>query len=214
MLVIDMPHSFIFDFDGTIADTARTLLMIIRLIHKEYRFGYVRDEEIEFYRGLTGEEVLKQLGIPLFRIPLVLRRILRELNKQIHLQKPFEGWHETLAGLKNQENQLFILSSNSASNIQAFLTHHQMRAYFDGVFSGASVFGKAQVLRKMMKAKGINPQTAYFVADETRDVGAAKKVGIQMVCVTWGFNNKTILQKMNPEYMIDSPNELLSISYQ
>ncbi|HDN26076.1 MAG TPA: carotenoid oxygenase [Thioploca sp.] len=206
-----MPHSFIFDFDGTIADTSHSILTIIRHIHKEYHFKYVRDEEIEFYRGLTGEEVLKRLEILLFRIPPVLRRLRGELNKQIHLQKPFEGWHETLAGLKNQGNKLFILSSNSASNIRTFLTHHQMKDYFDGVFSGSSVFGKAQVLRRMMETKGISPQTGYFVADETRDVDAAKKVGIQMVCVTWGFNNKTILQQMNPEYMIDSPNELLSI---
>jgi phosphoglycolate phosphatase len=209
---IDMPtQSFIFDFDGTLADTYHTSLKIMRQIHKEYCFKYIHDEEREFYRGLTAQQIFKQLGISRLHIPFVLRRARRELNKHIHQQQPFAGWHETLASLKNQGNQLFIVSSNSASNILTFLNNHQMRDYFDAIDSGTSLFGKARIIRRMIKNSGINPQTAYYIADETRDVEAAKKAGIQMISVTWGYNNKTILEKMNPEYLIDSPKELISL---
>jgi phosphoglycolate phosphatase-like HAD superfamily hydrolase len=204
-------HSFIFDFDGTLADTANTNLMIIRQFHKEYDLKYVHNDDIEFYRGLTAQEIFKQLKIPKFRIPFILRRARRELSKHIHQQQPFAGWHETLASLKSQGDRLFILSSNSASNILTFLNNHQMRDYFDAIDSGTSLFGKARSLKKMIKTQRINPQTAYYIADETRDIEAAKKVGIPMISVTWGYNNKTILKKMNPEYLIESPNELLSL---
>lgn len=55
--------NLIFDFDGTIADTFPVYLKVMRDIHKEYNFKYIEDDEIELYRGMTAQEVLKHLGI-------------------------------------------------------------------------------------------------------------------------------------------------------
>lgn len=50
-----------------------------------------------------------------------------------------------------------------------------------------------------------------YVGDETRDVEAAKKVGVKVIAVTWGINSEKILRKQNPDYLIVKPKELIEV---
>jgi len=38
-----------------------------------------------------------------------------------------------------------------------------------------------------------------FVGDKTRDIEAAKKAGIRMAAVTWGYNSRRSLDAMKPD---------------
>ena len=51
----------------------------------------------------------------------------------------------------------------------------------------------------------------YFVGDEVRDIEAGKKVGINTIAVSWGYNTKSALDKEHPDYLIDFPLELEKI---
>ena len=79
---------------------------------------------------------------------------------------------------------------------------------FDFVYSGSSIFGKDRVIRKVLKSLDIPLSNAIYVGDETRDVEAAKAVGIAIIAVSWGFNSKKILEARHPDYLIESVNEL------
>ena len=49
------------------------------------------------------------------------------------------------------------------------------------------------------------------MCDEVRDIEAARKSGIKSVAVTWGYNSKDALLKENPDFLINSPDELRNI---
>jgi len=53
----------------------------------------------------------------------------------------------------------------------------------------------------------------YFVGDEIRDMEAGKKAKVKTVAVSWGYNTAESLQKENPDYLIDSPQELEKIIF-
>jgi phosphoglycolate phosphatase-like HAD superfamily hydrolase len=49
------------------------------------------------------------------------------------------------------------------------------------------------------------------VCDEVRDIEAAKKSGIKSIAVAWGYNTKDALIKENPDFLVNSPDELINI---
>ena len=51
----------------------------------------------------------------------------------------------------------------------------------------------------------------YYIGDETRDITAAKKSQWMSVAVTWGYHSKSALSLFQPDYMIDHPQELLTL---
>lgn len=119
-----------------------------------------------------------------------------------------EGIKETLQALHQQDCCLGILTSNAVSNIERYLSHHQIRE-FDFIYGGSSLFGKARLLRKVMKSHNIAPQQACYIGDETRDIEAAKACNIRSVAVSWGFNSPEILAEYAPDYVIHHPIDLL-----
>lgn len=48
-----------------------------------------------------------------------------------------------------------------------------------------------------------------YVGDEVRDIDAAKAVGLISVAVCWGFNSRFALEKAQPSFIADNPEELL-----
>ena len=49
------------------------------------------------------------------------------------------------------------------------------------------------------------------MGDEIRDIDAAKKTGIKVIAVGWGFNSQEALAAQNPNFLIERPQELIEI---
>lgn len=202
--------ALIIDFDGTIADTFSLYIQIMREIHVSFKFKYISDTSIPLYRGMTAREVMRSLNISRLRIPVIAQKIRSESGKYIAEQSVFPHLKAVLKQLKSNGHRLFILSSNSEENIRTFLEKNQAN-YFDDIFSDSSIFGKVHILKKMLKEKNINPKHAYYIGDETRDIEAAKRNKIKIISVSWGYNDRKILERMEPDHLIDHPEELLEL---
>lgn len=62
-----------------------------------------------------------------------------------------------------------------------------------------------------MKQQKINKNKIIYVCDEIRYIEAAEKLEIKIIAVTWGYNNKNALEKENPDFIIDAPEDLENI---
>lgn len=71
------------------------------------------------------------------------------------------------------------------------------------------LFSKKDNILEIKEIKFIDDNNVVYIGDETRDVEAAKKVGIEIISVCWGFNYKEILQTLNPNFIVESPEEIL-----
>ena len=116
---------------------------------------------------------------------------------------------EVLETLKKENFMLGILTSNSKDNVQEFLKKNDMDV-FDWVYAERSLFGKARKLDKIIKKQKLKKEETIYVADEIRDIEAAKKSQIKIMAVTWGFNAKAGLAKYRPDFLLDHPKELLT----
>jgi len=199
----------IFDFDGTIADTFRVSIGIFERMTK--RNDNFSEAEIEHLRGLSGLQVVRELRIRPWLVPFMLirgRSMMRRSLKKIAI---FEGIKPLIIDLHKRGVPLYITSSNSTGNILKFLQTHDMDRYFVRVYGNVGLFGKARALRQVLKTNQLRPEQVTYIGDETRDIEAAKHVGIRSVAVTWGFNSAALLKTHEPDALAKTSAELAKI---
>lgn len=201
----------IFDFDGTIADTHDALVEITNRLAGEFGYKPVNQEKLLQLKNLSSRDIVKQSEISILKIPFLLKKIKLELGKQIKNLQPVSGLAKALCELKQEGYQLGIITSNEKSNVIDFLKENNLEEVFDFIYSGIAIFGKDKIMAKFIKNNGLRKSQAIYVGDETRDIEAAKKSGMSVIAVSWGFNSAAILAKHQPNFLIHHPREILEV---
>jgi len=205
-----MTKVIIFDFDGTLADTIDILLSITNRLSAEFGFKSATKEELAQLSNLNSWQILQYSGISIFKFPLLIRRLKAELHNQVPHIQLFPGIKEVLLELKKRGFQLGIITSNSRENVLGALEKNGLQDTFTFIYSG-STFGKHKVINKWLRIENIHTEKVVYVGDEIRDIDAAKKTGIKVIAVGWGFNSPQALAAQNPNFLIEHPQELIEI---
>lgn len=206
----------IFDFDGTIADTFQSMVEISNHLAGEFNFKRIEAHKLADYKDKTSQEMLKLLNVSILKVPRIALRAKKELNKKMHTIKPVKGLKEILWEIKSlspdgkQGYKMGILTSNSLENVNKFLKNHDLDL-FDFVLTSSRFWGKNYGLKKLILQKGYAPRDILYIGDETRDIEAARKCGISVAAVTWGYNSFQALKNFRPDYILHSPQELLQL---
>jgi len=201
----------IFDFDGTIANTLDSIIDIMNGLADEFGFRKIQENDVEYLRGKNPKEILKHLGISLFKLPFVIRKARQEMNSHIAALNLSVELLPILKILKKNGYQLEIVTTNTKDNVKKILEANELLNSFDFIYTANKVFGKDRTISKILKKKNMDKSNVYFVCDEVRDIQAGKKVGIKTIAVSWGYNTKTAPLKEKPDYVIDSPMDLEKI---
>ena len=197
----------IFDFDGTISDSHDAMVSVYHSIAR--KFGY-QEIAVDVIRNQSSRQSLREMGIPLYKVPSIVREARRQFQTHVHALRPIVGVPEALRDIKGLGFQIGILTSNSSENVDHFLKRNELEL-FDFISTDAGMFSKGRILKKIIKSRGILHQEAIYVGDETRDVEAAQKAGIPIVAVGWGLNSKASLMKCKPDFIVDQPGELTAL---
>ncbi len=204
-----MAATLIFDFDGTIADS---FPLIVELFYELTGQPAITDQQrINRLRQLSLRQVLKELDVPLLRMPMLLMRGKARMHQRIGEVKPFPGIEKALRALRDDGHRLFILSSNSEANIRSFLQKEHIAEYFEHVQGGAGVLHKASALKKIMHKYDLDPAKSFYIGDEVRDIIAAHKIDVRIVSVAWGFNGREALAAHEPFALLYRPAELVDL---
>lgn len=199
----------IFDFDGTIADSLGLVVEIYRQLTNDTR--QLTPAEYEALRKLPAQKVARSIGVPLWRIPFLVRKGRKIMHSRLNEVQVFEGLPQALERLQEQGCTLRIVTSNSAGNVQKFLNDHDLSEYFSDIVGDVGLFNKAKVLRKIIKNDRLDAAQSYYVGDEARDIIASKKAGIRIVSVSWGYNHEDLLRDLQPYAIARTPHELVNI---
>lgn len=204
-------RALVFDFDGTIADTLGETRKIFNAIAPDYGIRTVDEHEVPKLRHLSLKEILKELNIPKRRVLPLITRGTRMMKKNIDRLQLIPGMKEALLELRNHSDNLGILTSNTAVNVEIFLKNHELWDLFDFVSSTSKLTGKSTHLKAIRKTFSLNHDEMLYVGDELRDVKAAQKASIPHAAVSWGFNSRESLLEAEPTYLFDQPEQLSQI---
>jgi phosphoglycolate phosphatase len=198
----------IFDFDGTLSDSGNWFLSIVDDLAARFRFRPVHPDEVEGLRKRTTREVIDHLGISRWKLPLIARHVRARFGRhtnEIHL---FDGVRAMLKTLDEAKVRMFVCSSNSEANVRAILGPEDA-ARIERFFCGSGLFGKVRKFRQAVKASGLAPGTILSIGDETRDIDAARAVGLGAGAVLWGYANPEMLMAMKPDKAFATPQEIV-----
>lgn len=202
--------NYIFDFDGTIADSLPAMIAVYNKIVRDGE-NPLTPEEINKFRSLPSRKALKSLGVRWWQIPKLVVVGMGDFHALLPGIKPCKGVPELVKALHSRGDKLYIVTSNTSDNVKLFLETHNLGSYFEDIYGGASLFNKSRYLSTLVKNNKLARKRTVYIGDETRDMKAAKLARLKTVAVTWGFNDATILKKQRPSFMVDEPAQILKI---
>ena len=196
-----MTKYIVFDFDGTIVDTFKVIKNIAKI-----ELG-ASENDFELLRNEGLKSLINKKKVPFWKLPKLTLKVLSKLRNKSNINL-FPDITELISKLKNNY-KLGIVSSNSKQNIFKTLKKYKIENLFEFVYSDSSIFGKHLVLKRMCRKYNINPEDITYVGDEDRDIVAAKKIKIKNIAVTWGFNSEERLNKVAPDFIVNTPLQIL-----
>ena len=183
----------VFDFDGTIADTHHYIIEISNRLAPEFKYKLIAPEEIDDLKDKSAQEIIVHLHVPFLKIPAIVARGKREFQINIAGIQPIKGLEVILTRLKDLNVQIGILSSNTTENINQFLKNHNLHC-FNFIATTSKIWGKDISLKDLIHKNNLPKEQVIYIGDETRDVLAAKKLGVKVAAVTWGYNSALALK--------------------
>ncbi len=189
---------FVFDLDGTLADTAPALLnagnQVLRSIGRE-------PIRIEEYKGFIGGGTKKQVekllistgGIPDpgldFYFNFFKDRYDEDPVKECYL---YEGVVELIEILKSQGVKLTVCTQKFENSAKKVLSQLNVYEYFDGFAYGDST-GALKPNPKVFyhSVKGLGGGTYFYVGDTEVDLLLAKAVGANFFFHKKGYSPQT-----------------------
>jgi len=190
---------FVFDFDGTLADSKREVEVIASKLAGEEGLNL----DFEGAEGKSYKELLQR--IPKWKIPLYVSKIKKELEAST--PPLFEGMGEVVR-TASLEGRTALLTSSPGRLVHSFLERHRLA--FDKVVTDCSL-NKSKHLKRLLSSEKVEPGEALLIGDDERDVEAARGNGVEVVVVSWGYRDESFLESLNPDFLARSPEELLSI---
>lgn len=204
-----MKKLFLFDFDGVVVDSLELYEKAVNLCLEKIGSPIVRNRsdfmelfEENFYdsirkKGVNVEEFVKMSAI---------------IAPTLNYDKVFPHYDlaPVLAKLKN-DNFLVIVSSNSNYAINLMLSKYKFDLYFQDVMGYEHTFSKSEKIIQSMNSLKVAKEKSYYIGDTVGDIKEGKEAKVKTVAVTWGWHSRKRLKSMDPDYIIDTPEELLRI---
>jgi phosphoglycolate phosphatase len=201
------PKLVIFDFDGTLADSFNWFLGVADAVADRFRFNRFDRSDVESLRTLGARQLVKRQQVSWWKLPFIARHARALMARDIDTIPLFAGVSTALADLAAGGITLAIVTSNSRANVLRVLGA-TTAALVTELECGASLFGKAKQLRRVLKRTGIPAAESLFVGDEIRDAMAARSVGMRFGAVAWGYTRVEALRAENPAFVFEAVEEL------
>ncbi|MCC8626106.1 HAD hydrolase-like protein [Xanthomonas vesicatoria] len=207
-----MPALIIFDFDGTLADSFGFFLSTQRALATRHGFRAAQAHEVDAARKLTTRELLKQSGLPAWKVPLVAADFVR-LMRGAPPAALFPGIAQTVSTLHAGGTRLAVVSSNAVDNVQRALGE-DLSAKFAVIEGGAHLLGKQRALRRVLRATSHTPAQAVYVGDQVADWEAAQVLGLPFAAVAWGYAHPEVFAGLAGTQLIEHVPDLLALGVQ
>jgi phosphoglycolate phosphatase len=203
-----MPYKLvIFDFDGTLADSLSWFANTINIVADKYKISRVDMADLDKFRDVDAQSLLKNHHVPAWRIPLIARNMRLRMAHDINQISLFKGIDVVLDRLSMQGILMAVVSSNSRDNVVRVLGQKNagLIRYFE---CGVSISGKQSKIKKVLRTTGVVPEETLLIGDEIRDGVAAKKSHVAFGAVSWGYNSIDSLMKQSPAIVFITVDEI------
>ncbi|MGQ3049105.1 MAG: phosphoglycolate phosphatase [Niveispirillum sp.] len=212
MSILERFPALIFDFDGTLIDSAPDIALgLNRLLAAEGRRELPLADVHQMIGDGAGrlvEQAFAATGTALTpdeRGPMTERYLAIYGALPVDRACIYPGVVETLTALKQAGHRLGLCTNKPAGISLDLLRELGMGALFDAVAGGDSVARKKphpDPLVFVMERLGVGAGGAVMVGDNANDVAAARGAGVPVVAVAYGYP-RMALEDLGADIIID-----------
>ena len=208
----------IFDFDGTLGDTRRNIVLTMRDTMRALGLPVADEDACAATIGLLLRDGFARLlpGAPdetLDRCVSVYRRLFDEKKKEL-APRPFPGAVQMLSRLRAAGIGLAIASSRSSFTLAPLLRDMGLDGTFDVIVCGDGVKhpkpapdAVLEVLRRM----DVPAAEALVVGDMPVDIEMGRAAGVRTCGVLWGNATREQLAAAGADFIAASMEDIVAI---
>ena len=207
-----MISALLFDFDGTIGDTAFTIL---QTFHRTFTLEGLDDR--------SDERICATIGLPLKDSFLVLHPEIdskradelcvtyRDIYRKEAFKtlKMYPGMAEMLNWLRAQGYKMAVVSSKRTELIAEMVQALRIRDLFDCLIGEDLVRHKKpapdMALLALQKLGITNPATAVVIGDSAYDIAMGREAHTHTIWASYGYGQRAAVLKEGPEKIVENP---------
>ena len=212
-----LPLTVVFDLDGTLVDTAPDLIDALNFVLQRERLAPV---PLHSARGMIGAGARKLIerGLEVDgrdTTPAELARLTEDFIAYYaeHIadaSRPFDGLESALDDLAACGYRFAVCTNKLEWLSKRLLDQLNLSSRFSAI-CGADTFGISKpdpaILRQTIARAGGELSSAIMVGDAGPDVGVARRAGIPVICVSFGYTEVPVAD-LKPDRVIDHMREL------
>ena len=204
-------NTFIFDFDGVLADTNEIKKINVFKAVSDYLTPLEAKEFVDDFvskNGIPREVKFKKKFKNNYKYMSILKKYEALNTSSFHNTKLIDGVYSFIKRLNKLNKKLVILSGGNKSEIEYILSSHGLDNYFDGVFSGPAD-KKANISKAF---KNITDKMVFF-GDSNQDYKLSTKLGLDFVFVSSKTQCLGWENSIGTDKSIEVIKDFLEISY-
>jgi HAD superfamily hydrolase (TIGR01662 family) len=209
MTSLNVTNTLLFDWDGTLVDSAQ--LGLAAFEQSFAALGVAFDREI--YRAVYSPNwyaVYEAMGLPKDKWQLADDLWVQHYGQQT--AQPVAGAQETITGLKQKGYRLGVVSSGSECRVGREIRELGLEHFFETVVCNEQMENKKphpEGLETAMRSLGCSSEVSCYVGDSPEDIEMGKRAGMLTVGVRSDYPTSWKLKSHQPDILIESLTELL-----
>ena len=203
-----MKNVLIFDYDGVLIDSYEIFIKNYINACRKHGVNKIKGRE-DFLKIFENNMFvsMENIGISDDNIVRIIKTLKEYLIRDINKMPVFSGICDVIKEL-SRNNVLVIITSNDSELVKLFLKINKIE-YFEKIYGsdkGESKVKKISLIKSFYKDKNY-----FYIGDTTGDIIEGKQACVKTVAVTWGWHSKNILIAQKPDYIVDSPEDLIEL---
>lgn len=205
---------FLFDLDGTLIDSGEGITEGVAIAVEKYGLPPLDMETREKFIGPSlRESFCKYCGVDEETAEGMLAAYREYYGVEgLYKCKPYDGIEEVLSEIIKSGSKCYVATAKPTAYAEKMLEKWDMLKYFEKV-SGASFdkskIGKKEIIEEVLAYE--NHKEAVMIGDTCYDIEGAKQNEIASVAVTYGYGDLDALKAENPDYIVDTTEQLCDI---
>ncbi|MCA0971632.1 pyrophosphatase PpaX [Halobacillus litoralis] len=207
-------RTILFDLDGTLIDTNELIIASFQHTIRQYGDREYKREEVLDFIGPPLKESLEKINPD--RVGDMIETY-RTHNVEHHNEyvKAYDGVVETVKKLKDAGFKLGIVTTKMRYTVNMGLELTDLDGLFETVVTLDDVEHAKphpEPIETALKALGSEPAETIMVGDNTHDIEAGQNAGTKTAGVAWTVKGREVLDRLEPDYMLEQMSDLLAIT--
>ncbi len=208
--------TLILDFDGTIADTKESIIQTMAFVADKLKIKDIDEALIESLIGLplktTFEKAFDLDETMIQKATLMYRKHYDEIA--IDTISLFDNVKDTLIYFHHKGIHLTVASSKGKKALIKILQKQNIYEIFSFVGGEEDTVNKKpspDIVNYIMTTYNYHSNECLVIGDTIFDIEMGQRAHVDTCGVTYGNNTRGMLEKLNPNYIIDDFKNLMKI---